>query len=387
MFDYDWMLLVQDVDKWDLDVCVLVGYFDFLLCWCMDDVMISFVVIGGLVGVYVDQYDVFLLQGYGYCCWQIDVSELIKGKCLLLDFCDDVELKLLCWFKLIYDWVLVLGDMLYLLLNVLYNGVVEDFCLIFFFGMCVLVLAELISDYFDILIMDVDEFIWYQDLDLKVFEDLNEIDVVVMNCVVVVFNVICMNDLDKFGDWFGCFIIIYCVVGEVMVYGELVLFEEVVVVFGVGLVLQCYFWLCMVWWCVKCGVSLYCSGLEFVLLVKDVQLLVVIELFGVLLYQKFLVKGCDVVYVLLVGGYYQLFDLNVFDDEDEDVYDDEDQGDVIVGYVIFDVSDIVEVVEVEDVCVDVYEVIIYDDGIEVIVDFDDSDGEDDVSFVDGILCC
>ena len=149
MPDHDWTLLVQDVDKWDADVRALISHFDFLPRWRMDDVMISFAATGGSVGAHVDQYDVFLLQAYGHRRWQIDASESIKGKRPPLDFRDDVELKLLRRFKPTHDWVLAPGDMLYLPPNVPHNGVAEDPCLTFSFGMRAPASAELISDYLD----------------------------------------------------------------------------------------------------------------------------------------------------------------------------------------------------------------------------------------------
>lgn len=49
--------------------------FRFILDVWFDDVMISFVIDGGGVGLYFDLYDVFLLQVYGKCCWCIFVQD------------------------------------------------------------------------------------------------------------------------------------------------------------------------------------------------------------------------------------------------------------------------------------------------------------------------
>src|SRR5690606_3226859 len=51
----DWTLLVQDVDKWDMDVAALISHFSFLPRWRIDDVMVSFAAPGGSVGAHVDQ--------------------------------------------------------------------------------------------------------------------------------------------------------------------------------------------------------------------------------------------------------------------------------------------------------------------------------------------
>jgi 50S ribosomal protein L16 3-hydroxylase len=271
--------------------------------------------------------------------------------------------------------------MLYLPPNVPHNGVAEDPCLTFSFGMRAPASAELISDYLDTLIMDADESIRYQDPDLKVPEDPNEIDVVAMNRVVAALNAIRMNEPDKLGDWFGRFITTYRAAGEVMAHGEPVPPEEVAAALGAGLALQRHPWSRMAWRRAKRGASLYCSGLEFALSVKDAQLLAATELLGAPLYQKLSAKGRDAVHALLAGGHYQLLDPNAVDDEDG--YDDEGPEDAVAEYAILDASDTVEVVEDEDVRADVHEVTIHDDGIEVIVDFDDSDDQDDASATDG----
>jgi ribosomal protein L16 Arg81 hydroxylase len=78
--------------------------------------------------------------------------------------------------------------------------------------------AELISDYLDTLIADADENIRYQDADLKVPADPNEIDTVAMARVITALNAIRMNDPDKLGDWFGRFITTYRAAGEVMAH-------------------------------------------------------------------------------------------------------------------------------------------------------------------------
>jgi len=366
MPDHDWTLLVQDVDKWDADVRALISHFNFLPRWRMDDVMISFAATGGSVGAHVDQYDVFLLQAYGHRRWQIDASESIKGKRPPLDFRDDVELKLLRRFKPTHDWVLAPGDMLYLPPNVPHNGVAEDPCLTFSFGMRAPASAELISDYLDTLIDGADESIRYQDPDLKVPEDPNEIDVVSMNRAVEALNAIRMNDPDKLGDWFGRFITTYRAAGEVMAQGEPLPREEIEAALGAGVELHRHPWARLAWRRAKRGASLYCSGLDFALPVKDAQVLAGTEQIGAALYQKLSAKGRDAVQALVAGGFYQLVEDTGFEDED----------DYVAEYDIVDGTDAVEVIDDKATEADVHEVTIHDDGIEVIVDFDDSDETD-----------
>ena len=374
MPDHDWTLLVQDVDKWDPDVRALIHYFDFLPRWRMDDVMISFAATGGSVGAHVDQYDVFLLQAHGHRRWQIDASESTKGKRPPLDFRDDVELKLLRRFKPTHDWVLEPGDMLYLPPNVPHNGVAVDPCLTFSFGMRAPASAELISDYLDTLIEGADESIRYQDPDLTLPEDPNEIDVVAMNRVVTALNAIRMNDPDKLGDWFGRFITTYRAAGEVMPGGEPAPREDIEAAIAAGLDLQRHPWARMAWRRAKRGASLYCSGLEFALPVKDAQVLAATEQLGAAQYQKLSAKGRDAVQALVAGGFYQLFDANAIEDDFDD--EDDEQDETITGDDIIDGTDAISVVEDADLQADVHEVTIHEDGIEVIIDFDDSDDQD-----------
>jgi len=380
MPDHDWTLLVQDVDKWDADVRALVNHFDFLPRWRMDDVMISFAATGGSVGAHVDQYDVFLLQAYGHRRWQIDASESTKGKRPPLDFRDDVELKLLRRFKPTHDWVLEPGDMLYLPPNVPHNGVAEDPCLTFSFGMRAPASAELISDYLDTLIEGADESIRYQDPDLKLPEDPHEIDVLAMNRVVEALNAIRMNDPDKLGDWFGRFITTYRAAGEVVAGADPLPREEIEAALAAGLDLQRHPWARMAWRRAKRGASLYCSGLEFALPVKDAQALAATEQLGGALYGKLSAKGRDAVQALMAGGYYQLFDPNALDEAfDDEAFDDEADADDghVAGNAVVDGTDSIEVMHDATVEADVHEVTIHEDGIEVIVDFDDSDDQDD----------
>ncbi|HBZ47352.1 MAG TPA: cupin domain-containing protein, partial [Stenotrophomonas sp.] len=301
MPDHDWTLLVQDVDKWDPDVRALISHFDFLPRWRMDDVMISFAATGGSVGAHVDQYDVFLLQAHGHRRWQIDASESTKGKRPPLEFRNDVELKLLRRFKPTHDWVLEPGDMLYLPPNVPHNGVAEDPSLPFSFGMRAPASAELISDYLDTLIMDADEAIRYQDPDLKVPEDPNEIDAVAMGRVVQALNAIRMNDPDRLGDWFGRFITTYRAAGDVVASGEPLPREHIEAALAAGIELGRHPWARLAWRRAKRGASLYCSGLEFALPVKDAQALAAAEQIGGALYQKLSAKGRDALHALVAG--------------------------------------------------------------------------------------
>lgn len=368
--EHDWTLLVQDVDKWDPDVRALIEHFRFLPRWRMDDVMISFAATGGSVGAHVDQYDVFLLQAQGHRRWQIDASESIKGRRPPLGFRPDVELKLLEVFKPTHDWVLAPGDMLYLPPNVPHHGVAEDPCLTFSFGMRAPSSAELISDYLDTLIADADENIRYQDPDLKLPADPNEIDTVAMARVITALNAIRMNDPDKLGDWFGRFITTYRAAGEVMAHQAAPEQEEVVAALQSGLLLQRHPWARLAWRRAKRGASLYVSGQDFALPVKDAQRLAGAEQLDAAAYRGLSDKGRAVVQQLLVGGVFQLINPSELYGADDEGEDEGVLGEVVEG------RDQVEVIDDDAVSDDVHVVTVHDDGIEVIVNFED-DEEDD----------
>lgn len=382
MPDHDWTLLVQDVDKWDPDVRALLAHFDFLPRWRMDDVMISFAATGGSVGAHVDQYDVFLLQGYGHRRWQIDASESTKGKRPPLDFRPDVELKLLKKFKASHDWVLAPGDMLYLPPNVPHNGVAEDPCLTYSFGMRAPSSAELISDWLDDLVANADESIRFQDPDLKLPEDPNEIDAAAMKRVVTALNALRMNDPDRLGDWFGRFITTYRSAGDILPSQAPRPPEEVEAELARGGELERHPWARLAWRRATRGGTLYCSGHEFALSIKDAQSLAAAEHIDASAYRKLSAKGRSAVLELLAGGYFQLLDVETLaslqaaaeqlDDSDSgnDADDDRDAPEVEI-----EVFEYTQAAEGEPAQADIETVTVSEDGVEVVVICDNDDTE------------
>ena len=200
----DWTLLVQDVDKWDVDVAAMIGHFGFLPRWRMDDVMVSFAAPGGSVGAHVDQYDVFLLQGVGHRRWQIDA-----GTHPAIAYREDVELRLLREFHPSHDWVLGPGDMLYLPPGVPHHGVAEDACLTFSFGMRAPSAAELLGDLADTLTETADESLRYVDPDLTPPTDPAEIDADAMVRVMHALDQLRGDQPEAMAEWFGNFITRY----------------------------------------------------------------------------------------------------------------------------------------------------------------------------------
>lgn len=124
----NWALLVQDVEKHFPPLAEMLGCFDFLPGWRLDDIMVSFAAPGGSVGPHVDQYDVFLLQAAGRRRWAI-AHEFDPARR------DDVPLDMLAAFEAEEDWVLEPGDMLYLPPGVAHHGVAEVACLTYSIGL------------------------------------------------------------------------------------------------------------------------------------------------------------------------------------------------------------------------------------------------------------
>ncbi len=300
----DWTLLVQDVDKWDADVGVLLQAFNFLPRWRVDDIMISFAAPGGSVGAHVDQYDVFLLQAQGHRRWQIDA-----GPNPSLDFRPDVDLKLLREFTPTHDWVLGPGDMLYLPPGVPHNGVAEDACLTFSVGMRAPSAAELLGDFVDTLAADADERLRYADPDLVPPTDPNEIDTAAMNRAVEALNLLRMNDPDRLGDWFGRFITVYRAAGEVLPGAEERSRIEIEWDLQHNATLHRHPWSRMAWRRAhRKGepARLYVSGQDLALPAADAQRIADAEVIDAETYDLLSAAGRDRVIDLLMAGHYRL---------------------------------------------------------------------------------
>ena len=206
----DWTLLVQDMDKWDMDVRALLDRFRFLPAWRIDDVMISFATPGGSVGPHVDQYDVFLLQAQGRRRWQIDSDpDAPRG------FRADAELKLLQEFSPSHDWVLEPGDMLYLPPGVPHHGEAIDACMTFSIGMRAPSQAELIVDLAEEIAAALPEESRYADPGLAESGDAFEIDEAAFARVDEALAALQSIAPALRREWFGRFITRYRASGEI----------------------------------------------------------------------------------------------------------------------------------------------------------------------------
>lgn len=315
--DHDWTLLVQDVDKWDADVRELLAQFRFLPRWRVDDIMISFAATGGSVGAHVDHYDVFLLQAQGERRWMIDASVALGKPAPDLAFQEDVAIKLLQRFAPTHEWVLSPGDMLYLPPLVPHHGVAENPCLTFSVGMRAPSSAELIADYLDTLVADADEAVRYHDEDLTAPQDPYEIDARAMERVVEALNALRMNDPDRLGDWFGRFITTYRASGEVMPGPEAPSRIELEWDLQQGARLLRHPFSRFAWRRRRTQATLFCSGVDHVMPVKDARLLAAAESIDGVAYASLSDAGRDAVMALAAQGHYQL----ALDDDESGIAD------------------------------------------------------------------
>ena len=305
MPDHDWTLLVQDVDKWDVDVRALLAQFDFLPRWRIDDIMISFAARGGSVGAHVDQYDVFLLQAQGQRHWQIDA-----GANPPQGFRHDVELKLLREFHPSHDWVLQPGDMLYLPPGVPHHGVAVDACLTISVGMRAPAAAELLGDYVDTLAADAPDALRYTDADLGLPADPNEIDAAAIQRVHAALQQLQMDDPDRFGDWFGEFITTYRSAVLPVAADHPPSLDVTEQALAEGACLLRHPWSRMAWRrshrADATHALLYAGGVSYPLAPADAQQLAAADVVDASLHAGLSDAGRNAVMALLAAGHYQL---------------------------------------------------------------------------------
>lgn len=137
-----WTVLVQNLEQWSPELGELWNKFGFIPQWQRDDIMVSYAPKGGSVGRHYDEYDVFLVQGYGHRRWQLgkwcDPSTEFKANQPIRIF-DDMG-------EIIFDEVLAPGDILYVPSRLSHYGVAQDDCLTFSFGLRYPNIADLLDN-------------------------------------------------------------------------------------------------------------------------------------------------------------------------------------------------------------------------------------------------
>lgn len=199
-----WTLLVQDVDRWDADVRVLLRHFAFLPRWRIDDIMVSYAAPQGSVGAHVDHYDVFLLQGLGQRQWHIDAGPKPDLSCR-----DDAPIKLLQHFEASHSFVLEPGDMLYLPPQVPHHGVAIGECLTLSIGMRAPSVAELLVDWAEDRAAELDEGLRYTDPDLQVAREPGRIDAAAVGRLRGKLQRALDFDDEQLGRWFARYLSLY----------------------------------------------------------------------------------------------------------------------------------------------------------------------------------
>lgn len=195
----DWTLLVQAVDQFVPDVAELMEAFKFLPKWRIDDVMVSFAAPGGSVGPHFDNYDVFLLQGYGKRRWQ--VGQMCDSNSPLLEHSD---LKILAEFAHTEEWVLEPGDMLYLPPLLAHCGTAEDDCMTYSVGFRAPSAAEVLTHFTDFLSQFLPDEERYSDADAQPTSDPHQIQHDSLDRLKALLNQH-MGDERLLMTWFGQF--------------------------------------------------------------------------------------------------------------------------------------------------------------------------------------
>ncbi len=135
-----WTLLVQGLNLVHPAADALLRRFNFIPYARLDDLMVSYAVVGGGVGPHVDSYDVFLLQAGGRRRWRLSA----KGA---REFDADAPIRVLRDFHPDEEWLLDPGDMLYLPPGWAHEGTALEPCFTYSIGFRAPALAELAGEF------------------------------------------------------------------------------------------------------------------------------------------------------------------------------------------------------------------------------------------------
>ncbi len=138
--DRGWTILVGDVNRCVPAAAALLDPFRFLPNWRIDDVQVSYAPPGGNAGPHVDNYDVFLVQGYGQRRWQISCTPAPGDAA----FVPDADVAILATFVPDAEWILSPGDMLYLPPRLPHWGVAVNHCMTYSVGFRAPVVQDLL---------------------------------------------------------------------------------------------------------------------------------------------------------------------------------------------------------------------------------------------------
>ena len=198
--DSNWSLLVQGVDRVHPEVSMLKDSFNFIPNWRLDDVMISYATDKGSVGPHIDNYDVFLIQGYGKREWKISSEKQMED-----DFIEDLDIRILKEFNETDSYILEPGDMLYVPPRIPHWGLAVGESMTYSIGFRAPEHWDLLNSFSKYLAEELDEDLLYEDPDLTVQENPGEIKKEVFSKM----KQIMLDYLDddrKVASWFGRYI-------------------------------------------------------------------------------------------------------------------------------------------------------------------------------------
>ena len=192
-----WSLLVQGVDRVHPEVSALMNCFSFIPNWRLDDVMVSYATDKGSVGAHIDNYDVFLIQGYGKREWKINDEKVLED-----NFIEDLDIRILKDFKETQSYILEPGDMLYVPPRIAHHGIALGDSMTYSIGFRAPEHWDLLNSFAKYLAEDLDEDILYADPDLKLQDNPGQIREEVIDKMQQVM-IDYLSDKEKIASWFG----------------------------------------------------------------------------------------------------------------------------------------------------------------------------------------
>lgn len=195
-----WTLLVQECHRYVPELAELMGQFNFIPSWRVDDIMASYAPAQGSVGPHTDQYDVFLIQAFGTRRWQISDQPVSTDNLL-----PDLDLCIMRDFHATDEWVVQPGDMLYLPPGVAHHGVALEDCITLSVGFRAPSHAELLTSFADHISDQMDSAQRYSDAGLRVQEFPSEISTAALKQVRDIM-LTTLADENAIHQWFGEYI-------------------------------------------------------------------------------------------------------------------------------------------------------------------------------------
>ena len=193
-----WSLIVNDLEKYLPELSWIIDRFRFIPEWRLDDLMISYAADRGSVGPHIDLYDVFILQGQGERCWQINTQPVSEDNQV-----KETPLRIQKEFEAEEEWVMQAGDMLYLPPGISHYGISLGESLSYSIGFRATSHADIVNDFIAHITQDLSLQLTYRDPEQTVQEYSNEIKQDALERVTKIFNEYLRPDHPELQRWFG----------------------------------------------------------------------------------------------------------------------------------------------------------------------------------------